>query len=58
MTREPTKLYFHKGSKPHALYMPIPVLHHWKQHTKNDLDQDVGLGIIGKVPQEQPHHAV
>ena len=58
MTREPNKLYFDKGSKPHALYMPIPVLHHWKQHTKNDLDQDVGLGIIGKVPQEQPHHAV
>lgn len=58
MTRQPAKLYFEKGSKPHALYTPIPALHHWKQHTKNDFDQDVDLGIIEKLSQGQPHHAV
>ena len=38
-------------TKPRPAYTPIPVPHHWKQQVKADLDRDVRLGIIEKVPQ-------
>ena len=34
-----------------AVYTPIPVAFHWKKKVKADLDRDVRLGIIEKVPQ-------
>ena len=32
-------------------YRPIPVPHHYKQAVKADLDRDVRLGVIERVPQ-------
>lgn len=32
-------------------YTPIPVPHHWKKKVKSDMDGDVRLGVIEKVPQ-------
>ncbi len=32
-------------------YTPIPVAFHWKKQVKADLDRDVRLGIIERVPQ-------
>eukprot|EP00794_Sanderia_malayensis_P017188 gene17188-18918_t len=51
MTREPMKVEFKDDCKPYAVHNPIPVPHHWKERVKEDLDRDVRLGIIEKVPQ-------
>ena len=51
MTGKPVKLRFKEESKPHAIHTPIPVPRYWKQEVKADLDRDVRLGIIEKVPQ-------
>ena len=37
--------------KPAMAYKPIPVPFHYKKMTKEDLDRDVRLGVIEKVPQ-------
>ena len=39
------------GPPPAYVSTPIPVPHHWKTRVKADLDRDVRLGIIEKVPQ-------
>lgn len=39
------------GTKPRPMYTPIPVPHNWKKPVKADLDTDVRLGIVEKVPQ-------
>ena len=40
-----------EGSSHPAVYTPIPVPFHWKKKVKADLDRDVRLGIIERVPQ-------
>ncbi len=52
MTGVPMKTVRKKddGSHPNA-YTPIPVAFHWKKEVKADLDRDVRLGIIERVPQ-------
>lgn len=54
MTGEPVKVEFKDHHKPYAVHTPIPVPHHWKDRVKEDLDRDVRLGIIEKVPQGTP----
>ena len=54
MTGEPVKVEFKDNHKPYAVHTPIPVPHHWKDRVKEDLDRDVRLGIIEKVPQGTP----
>ena len=39
------------GGRPKYTYTPTPVAHNWKKQVKADLDRDVRLGIIEKVPQ-------
>ena len=39
------------GVVPRYAYTPVPVPHHWKEQVKADLDRDVRLRIIEKVPQ-------
>ena len=51
MTGAPIKLHFKEGTIPYAVHTPIPVPHHWKEKVKEDLDRDVRLGIIERVPQ-------
>jgi len=51
MTGEPIKLHLKEDAIPYAAHTPIPVPHHWKQKVKEDIDHDVVLGIIEKVPQ-------
>ena len=51
MIGEPIKLHFKEGTTPYAVHTPIPVPHHWKEKVKEDLERDIRLGIIEKVPQ-------
>ena len=39
------------AGQPRPVYTPIPVPFHWKRQVKADLDRDVRLGIIERVPQ-------
>ena len=52
MTGVPMKAVQKKEGADHpAWYSPIPVAFHWKKQVKADLDRDVRLGIIERVPQ-------
>ena len=51
MTGEPVRLHLKEDAVPYAAHTPIPVPHHWKQKVKEDIDRDVRLKIIEKVPQ-------
>ena len=52
MTGVPMKTVQKKEGCNHpAVYTPIPVPFHWKKKVKADLDRDVRLGIIERVPQ-------
>ena len=51
MSGEPMEIVFKDGAQPKYVYTPIPVPHHWKKQVKDDLDRDVRLGIIEKVPK-------
>ncbi len=52
MTGVPMEVVQKKDDVAHpAWYTPIPVAFHWKKQVKADLDRDVRLGIIERVPQ-------
>ena len=52
MTGVPMKAIKKKdGASNPRWYTPIPVPFHWKKQVKADLDRDVRLGIIERVPQ-------
>ena len=52
MTGVPMKAIRKKDGTHHPKwYTPIPVAFHWKKQVKADLDRDVRLGIIERVPQ-------
>ena len=52
MTGVPMKAIQKKEDTHHPKwYTPIPVPFHWKKQVKADLDRDVRLGIIERVPQ-------
>ena len=54
MKCKPVHIHLKENAKPYATHVPIPVPLHWKQEVKANLDQDVKLGIIEKVPTGEP----
>lgn len=54
MRGKPLNMTFIPGSTPTTFHTPIPVPHHWKKKVKQDLNQDVSLGIIKPVPVGTP----
>ncbi len=54
MTGEPMQVNFKEGAEPFRVHTPIPVAHHWSKAVKRDLERDVRLGIIERVPQGTP----
>ena len=54
MTGKPLGITFKDGAVPKAVHTPVAVPYHWKERVKADLDRDVRLGIIEKVPQNIP----
>ncbi|XP_057297400.1 uncharacterized protein LOC130627918 [Hydractinia symbiolongicarpus] len=54
MTGEPLKIQFREDENPVSVHKPIPVPHHWKESVKDQLDQDVNLGIVEPVPTGTP----
>ncbi|MCP3869657.1 MAG: hypothetical protein GY703_16510 [Gammaproteobacteria bacterium] len=54
MTGRPLHVHFKPDAQPKAHHAPIPVPHHWKDEVKQQLDADVRLGTIERVPQGTP----
>jgi hypothetical protein len=49
-TAPPLRLNINPEAKPVACHKPRPVPIHWQKQVKADLDRDVRLGVIEKVP--------
>lgn len=50
----PMKIHLKPNAVPRACHKPINVPHHMRENTKNDIDRDVELGILEKVPTGVP----
>jgi len=47
-------LHVDPNATPHAVHTPIPVPIHWQDVVKEQLDSDVAMGVIEKVPIGEP----
>ena len=54
MSGPPMKIHIDPKAIPIAGHKPIPIPHHWQEQVMADLDRDVKLGIIEKVPMGVP----
>lgn len=54
MTGEPLRIYVDPAAKPVAIHNPASVPLHWKDQVKLDLDRDVRIGVLEKVPVNTP----
>ena len=54
MSGEPLKLYVDPDAKPIAAHRPAIVPIHWQEQVYNDLERDVKLGVLEKVPPNTP----
>ena len=54
MSGKPQKLHIIDNATPYAAHSPIPVPHHWKEEVKIQLEKDVEMGILQKVPVGEP----
>ena len=48
------KLHIVDNAIPYAAHSPIPVPHHWKEEVQIKLQKNVEMGILQKVPVEEP----
>lgn len=54
MEGPPIKLHVDADAKPVNLRTPAPVPLHWQERVKQDLDRDVSLGVLERVPYGEP----
>ena len=50
----PMRLFADKDAKPVAFHKPFPIPLHWQESVKMQLDNDVRMGVLGKVPVGTP----
>ena len=50
MNGPPISLHVQDDSKPTRAYTPAPVALHWQEEVKAQLDRDVDLGVLERVP--------
>ena len=53
MTGKPLTIHY-RPLQPKAHHILIPVPHHWKAEVKSQIDADVRIGTIERVPQGKP----
>ena len=54
MSGPPMKIHVDPNATPVAVHKPIPIPHHWQADVKADLDKDVRMEILEKVPMGVP----
>ena len=50
----PMRLFADAEAKPVAYHKPFPIPLHWQEAVKQQLDNDVKMGVLGKVPLGTP----
>ena len=54
MKGEPLRIYMKEDAKPYVVHTPSPIPVHFRQEVKEQLDRDVRLGVLEKVPPNTP----
>ena len=54
MTGPPLKFSLKPDAVPHAIHNPATIPVHWEEEVKKPLDRDVEMGILEKVPANEP----
>ena len=54
MKGEPLRLFTDESIKPHAVHTPSPIPVHFREEVKAQLDRDIALGVLEKVPLNTP----
>jgi len=54
MTGPPIKLHIDPNAKPVTMRTPAPVPLHWQEQVEKDLNRDVALGVLERVPHGEP----
>ena len=54
MSGEPLRLHMDPEARPTAIHTSAPVPIHWHDKVKQDLDRDVRIGVLEKVPVNTP----
>ena len=54
MQGEPLNIVLQPSAKPVAHHIPAPVPIFWQERVKADLDRDVRIGVLEKVPVQTP----
>ena len=51
---EPLRLFTDEKIKPNAVHTPSPIPVHFREEVKAQLDRDIRLGVLEKVPLNTP----
>ena len=54
MTGPPVEIHVDESATPKTCHTPAPIPIHWQDEVKNNLLQDVALGVIEEVPYGEP----
>ena len=50
----PLRIHVKEGVEPVAIHRPSTIPAHWVKKVREDLEQDVALGVLEKVPSNTP----
>ena len=54
MTGSPLQLHVDPEAAPVACHKVVPVPLHWREQVKADLERDVRIGVLEKLPDNTP----
>jgi len=54
MTGPPVEIHVKENAVPKSVHTPAQISLHWQQKVHEDLLRDEALGMIEKVPYEEP----
>ena len=50
----PLRILLKEGAETHAIHKPATIPIHWQEKVKADLERDITLGVLERVPQNTP----
>ena len=50
----PLRILIQEDAVPHAIHKPATVPVHWSEDVRQNLERDIALGVIERVPQNTP----
>ena len=54
MEGPPIKVHINKDAKPVTFFKPVPIPIHWQEQVEQDLERDLRLGVLERVPMGEP----